>query len=144
MSENEADDHPPEGYELAPRRGPFTTHNGPLYLKQDGDTLLQGIRLRERHCNAVGIVHGGMLMTFVDGIMGVMCARHTQKLCVTVRMLSDFLSPAKTGEWLEGNAVITRVEDGFAFCEGFLFVGRREVMRASAVFKLTQRRRAGG
>lgn len=141
-SESEPDDHPPEGYALAPRRGPFTTHNGPLYLKQEGEQLIQGLRLRDRHCNAVGIVHGGMLMTFVDGIMGVTCATRTKTLCVTVRMISDFLSPAKAGEWLEGRAEITKIEDGFVFCEGILTVGHRDVLKASAVFKLTRRQRS--
>ncbi len=134
----EPDDQPPEGYVLAARRGPFTTYNGPLYIKEDGESWLQGIRLRERHCNGAGIVHGGMLMTFIDGVLGVMCFRHTQTLCVTVRMLSDFLSPARAGEWLEGRGVVTKVEDGFAFCEGTLYVGHRDVLKASGVFKLMQ------
>ena len=143
MADQLPDDHPPEGYVLAARRGPFTTHNGPLYLREEEGSFVQGIRLRDRHCNGAAIVHGGMLLTFVDGVMGVMAFRETGTLCVTIRMVSDFLSPARAGEWLDGRGVVTRVEDGFAFCEGMLYVGHRDVLKASGVFKLMHRKRDG-
>lgn len=70
----EADSAPPEGFTPARQRGPFTTHNGPLYAFDDGAIWKRGFRVLPRHCNAFGLVHGGWLMAFADGLLAEACS----------------------------------------------------------------------
>ena len=50
----------------------FESLVGPLYQRQDApaNIAIWGFRAERRHCNPFGIVHGGMLTTFADTMMG--------------------------------------------------------------------------
>ena len=133
-------DNPPEGFVRSSERGPFSSHNGPFYHKVAEDKFWHGVRLRERHCNGHGIIHGGFYMTFADGLMGAAVWRATGIGGVTVRMTSDFLGMAKPGDWLEGEAIVTRAAKTVAFAEAKVYVGSRSVLTASGVFKLLPKR----
>jgi len=135
---------PPAGFQQSTTRGPYTTHNGPFFHKTSESDFWHGVRLQKRHCNSQGIVHGGMLMAFADGVLGTAVFRETQTVALTMRMTSDFLSSARMGEWLEGTAWVTRATRSVVFCEGHLYVGSRSVFRASGVFKLMTRHKPKG
>ena len=57
------------------------------------------------------------------------------KFWVTVRLLTDFLSGAKLGEWVEGSGELIAVEDDFYTVQGRVWVGDRTILTGSAVFK---------
>lgn len=63
------DPTPPPGFELQSGRGAFTAHNGPYYHRRAGDGLEQAFYALDRHCNGLGIIHGGMLTAFLDGLL---------------------------------------------------------------------------
>ncbi len=133
------DDRPPEGF--APSsRGPFTTHNGPFYQKVLPGALLHGFRARQRHCNGAGIVHGGLLMAFADGLLAAAIWRETRARMVTMRMTSDFLAMARPGEWVEGAGVVDHADADVAYASGHIYVGERSVLRVHGIFKLMNRR----
>ena len=130
---------PPKGFKRSTTRGPYTSHNGPFFHKTNDTGFWHGVRVQKRHCNSKGITHGGMLMSFADGLLGTAVYRETQTVALTVRMNADFLSSARPGEWLEGTARVTKATKSVAFCEAELFVGGRSVMKATGVFKLMTR-----
>ncbi len=134
------EDNPPEGFVLSERRGPFTTHNGPFYHKLDGETFVQGFRARERHCNGLGIVHGGLLMSFADSLLAAAIWRGTGQRLVTIRMTSDFLNMAKPGEWVEGISHLRHADGTIAQASARIYVSSRTVLTASGIFKLMGRR----
>jgi len=53
--------------------GPFAEVLGPLYIREDGAGF--AFRATGLHCNARGVVHGGMLMTFADQTLGLTVQR---------------------------------------------------------------------
>lgn len=126
----------PEGFKLSTSRGPFTTHNGPYFHKVTEAGFAHGFRAVERHCNSHGIVHGGMLMAFGDGVLATAVYRECQRRAVTIRMTSDFVHMVRTGEWVEGTAWVTRAARSVCFVEGEVKTGKQVVLRASGVFKL--------
>lgn len=128
--------NPPEGFELSSSRGPFTTHNGPYFYKMVDGQICQGFRAQERHCNSLGIVHGGMLMAFGDGLLASAVWIESRRRSVTVRMTSDFTHMVRKGEWVEGKAWVTRAARSVAFAETEIYTGDQLVLRASGVFKL--------
>lgn len=138
MSAEEAEAAPPPGFTPAVNRGPFTRHNGPLFAFDDGETWKRGFRVLPRHCNSFGLVHGGWLMAFADGLLAEACFRASGTPILTIRMTSDFLNRARTGEWLEGTARTTRVTRSMAFAESEIRSGSKLIFSATGVFKLME------
>lgn len=122
-------------------RGPFTTHNGPFFhrIGDDGGFEHAFYALR-RHCNGMGIVHGGMLTTFLDGLLARAVVNAIESAAVTVHLSVDFLSMARAGDWVFGDARVTRRARDLVFVEGRVRVGEREVLRGSGMFKPVRRR----
>ena len=130
---------PPEGF-VSSSRGPFTTHNGPTFHRRTEDSHEHAFFVLPRHCNSVGIVHGGMLATFMDGVLAGGVARATGAVPITVHLSLDFLSMARAGEWVHGEAKVTRQTKDLVFVEGRIWSAGRDVMRGSAVFKPMKRK----
>ena len=130
---------PPEGFKPS-ARGPYTTHNGPFFHRSTPETLEHAFFVLKRHCNSLGIVHGGMLSTFMDGVLANAVGRETGTASVTVHLSLDFLSMARAGDWVFGDAVVTRQTKDLIFVEGRIRVGTRDVLRASGIFKPVHRR----
>lgn len=132
---------PPEGFVLTSGRGPFTTHNGPYFHRpSEGGTSEQAFFALSRHANGLGLVHGGMLTAFMDGLLAAAVYRATRKTSVTIHLSVDFLHMARVGEWVMGESKVTRATREVAFVEGRAYVGHHDVVRASGVFKLMHRR----
>ncbi len=130
---------PPEGFKPS-ARGPYTTHNGPFFHRATPETLEHAFFVLKRHCNSLGIVHGGMLSTFMDGVLANAVGRETGTASVTVHLSLDFLSMARAGDWVFGDAKVTRQTRDLVFVEGRIRVGTRDVMRANGIFKPVHRR----
>jgi len=88
----------------------------------------------------MGIVHGGMLTAFLDGLLANAVGRETRSMSVTVHLSVDFLSMARAGEWVIGESRVTRATAELAFAEGRVFVGEKDIARASGVFKLMHKK----
>lgn len=130
---------PPEGFKPS-ARGPYTTHNGPFFHRSTPEALEHAFFALKRHCNSLGIVHGGMLSTFMDGVLANAVGREAGTASVTVHLSLDFLSMARAGDWVFGDAVVTRQTKDLIFVEGRIRVGTRDVLRASGIFKPVHRR----
>lgn len=126
----------PDGFTLSVSRGPFTMHNGPYFHKVTEEGFAHGFRATRRHCNSHGIVHGGMLMAFGDGVLATAVHREAKRRAVTIRMTSDFVHMVRVGQWVEGTAWVTRAARSVCFVEGEIKTENQVVLRASGVFKL--------
>jgi uncharacterized protein (TIGR00369 family) len=128
---------PPEGYVPAEGRGGFSTLNGPYFLRPgDGPLAEQAFYALARHANGIGLVHGGMLSAFMDGVLAGAVWRGTRQRAVTIHLSIDFLHMARVGEWVMGEGRMTRATKDVAFAEGRAYVGGHDVVRCSGVFKL--------
>jgi len=131
---------PPDGYVPSEGRGGFSTLNGPYFHRpSDGPLAEQAFYAQKRHANGLGLVHGGMLSAFMDGVLAGAVWRGTGKTGVTIHLSIDFLHMARVGEWVMGEARMTRATKDVAFAEGRAYVGRRDLVRASGIFKLMSR-----
>ena len=140
MAETEFAPEPPEGF-TASARGPYTTHNGPFFHRTAEDGSFEhAFHALKRHCNGMGIVHGGMLTTFLDGVLARAVWNATGGASVTVHLSVDFLSMARAGDWVFGTGHVTRKARDLVFVEGRVHTAHREVLRGSGVFKPVRRR----
>ena len=137
MDDASGDPAPPEGFVLSQGRGSFSNHNGPCYHRADGTQAFFALK---RHCNGVGLIHGGMLSAFLDGVLAGAAARGSGATPITVHLSIDFLDMGRAGEWVLGEASLTRKTTDMAFVEGRAHVHGRALARATGVFKLMRRR----
>lgn len=144
MNAHTADDEnippPPEGFVLSSGRGAFTSHNGPYFHRRVETGAEQAFFALKRHCNGVGLIHGGMLSAFLDGLLAGAAARNTGAVPITMNLSVDYLDMGRAGEWVLGEAHVTRATRDIAFVEGRAHVGGRDLARAHGVFKLMKRR----
>ena len=131
--------NPPEGYAPIVSNSNFAWENGPLFEKRTEDGWFRGFRVAERHINAGGMCHGGMLMTFADILLATAVMDITNPPFVTVRLTTDFMGPAQLGDWVEGSALAHSAGDGLFSVAGSIRVGDKLVADASALFKAFQR-----
>ena len=131
---------PPEGFVRSDGRGPFTTHNGPYFHKPaPGEFTEQAFYALKRHANGLGLVHGGMLSAFMDGLLAGAVYRATRATGMTIHLSIDFLHMARVGEWVMGEARVTRATKDVVFVEGRAHSRGHDVVRASGLFKLMHR-----
>ena len=130
---------PPEGF-VPSARGPYTTHNGPMFhrIRADGG-FDHAFYVLPRHCNAMGIVHGGMLATFLDGLLARAVYGAVEAQSVTLHLSMDFLSAARRGQWVFGEAEVTRSAKEITFAQARIHADGKDILRGSGVFK-----KAGG
>jgi acyl-coenzyme A thioesterase PaaI-like protein len=128
---------PPEGFVRSSGRGTFSNHNGPYFHNAAG---VQAFFSLKRHCNSVGIVHGGMLSAFLDGVLASAAGRGAGGVPITVHLSIDYLDMGRAGDWILGEASLTRATSDLAFVEGRAHNGARTLARATGVFKVMKRR----
>ena len=81
-----------------------------------------------------------MLSTFLDGLLAAAVAREAGATPITMHLSVDFLDMGRAGEWVMGQARVTRLARDIAFAEGSAHVDDRDLARATGVFKLMRRR----
>ncbi len=125
--------------------GRFAKAVGPLYV-HEGDPARFGFLAEPRHGNVRETVHGGMLMTLADQVLGltVMQTVGLETPVVTVSLHCDFVSSVKPGEWIEGEATVTRTTASLVFVRGSLSHDGRVVLSAAGVWKKLRRARPEG
>lgn len=137
-----ARDRPPEGYRIYWSSSPFSSQHGPYYQRFEGRRSYRGFRVRHNHCNSAGILHGGMLVSFIDALMGLAVWRHMRIMPLTMRLTTDFISIARPGDWVEGMAEVTDDQDGVVFVGGKVSCGARTVLTAHGLFAQMKRHRS--
>lgn len=122
----------PEGFAPHPvPDGGLSRLLGTLYSRRIGDSLRFGFACRESHTNAMNSIHGGLLMTFADQVLGltVQDALQTNRVA-TVSLNCDFVSGVRPGQWIEGEARIKRTTQSLVFVEGT--ITRRDIIVLTA------------
>ncbi len=128
----------PEGFEPLFRTSPFLDLLGPLYNKQTDKALVIGFFAAEKHCNARGKVHGGVLSSLADVALGysAMLSQDKPRPLVTANLSVDYAGAARLGDWIEIETDVQKVGRKMAFANGYFLVGSKRIARASAVFSV--------
>ena len=126
----------PPGYEPLFRSSPFTDLLGPIYSRKDAEGFTLGVRVAEKHCNARGLAHGGLLVTLADIALGYRMAFSQEPpiSLTTANLSADFSGAAKLGDWIEVAVDIQHVGSRVAFANAYLRAGGKRIARISGVF----------
>ncbi|MCU0969216.1 MAG: PaaI family thioesterase [Rubrivivax sp.] len=135
-----ASDAVPAGFAAVPMGGDFVAANGPLWLRHEGDLVRLGLRVERRHCNPMGVMHGGMIATFCDMLLPIVAHRRVhaiaERFLPTIGLQVDYLAPAPLGAWLEGEAEVLRVTTSMVFAQGLVRADGTPVARTSGTFRI--------
>lgn len=125
----------PDGYEICTMPdGEFGASHGQLYWHPSRKSF--AFRAENRHCNHNGSVHGGMLMTLTDQILGLTVVQALDgHPAATVSLNCDMIASAMPGDLIEGEAEITRITRSLVFVQGLLRCGDRRLLSASGLWK---------
>ena len=139
---------PPSGFEPIVSNSPFGWENGPLFERVpegggfENGGLERGFRVAEKHINAGGFCHGGMIMTFADIVLASAVMTVADPPFVTVRLTTDFIASAKLDDWVTGRGRVTGQRDGLVMLSGEILVEGTIIAGLSGAFKLLRARAA--
>lgn len=130
----------PPGYTPVAAGGGFIAVNGPLYGFHEGAVVKFGFRVEPRHCNPMGMCHGGMLASFCDMLLPLSVhlksAEVGQRFLPTVSLQLDYMAPVPLGAWVEGECDVLTVTRAMVFAQGLVRADGQTAVRCSGVFKI--------
>jgi acyl-coenzyme A thioesterase 13 len=131
----------PAGFTPLFRSSPFLDLLGPIYNQRSDTGLVIGLRAEEKHCNARGVVHGGVLSSLADVALGYNCAfaQEPPTPIVTSSLTIDYAGTAKLGDWITIESDVQKVGKSLAFANCYFVVESVRIARASAVFSVITR-----
>jgi acyl-coenzyme A thioesterase 13 len=118
----------------------FNNYVGPFYRLPDvdgGAVRRFAFVVAEKHMNAGGTIHGGMLMSFVDMAMGQTARAETGATGgSTVSLNSDFVGPGRLHDVIEARVRVTRRARTMIFLSAELSAGDRLLLVATGLWKV--------
>ncbi|WNF47352.1 PaaI family thioesterase [Pseudomonas sp. SG20056] len=128
----------PAGFSPLFRSSPFLDLLGPIYNQRNATGLVIGLRAEEKHCNARGLVHGGVLSSLADVALGYNSAfaEEPPTPIVTTSLTIDYAGTAKLGDWITIESDVQKVGKSLAFANCYVVVESVRIARASAVFSV--------
>ena len=126
----------PAGFEPIIRTSPYIELLGPIYNRRGDDGLVLGVFAAEKHCNARGLVHGGVFSSLADVALGYNAALLGEEPVplVTASLTLDYAGTARKGDWIEVVSDVQKRGSRLAFANCYFYVAERRIVRASGVF----------
>lgn len=127
---------PLAGFSPHERSSPYLDLIGPLLSRRTDAGIEFALAIDERHVNARGSAHGGVLSALADVAMGYATAfsQDPPVPLITAGLTLSFTGAVKTGETVVARVEVERVGRRMAFASCHLTSGDRPVLHASAVF----------
>jgi uncharacterized protein (TIGR00369 family) len=130
----------PEGFRSRSFGDGFIGVNGPLYVRRTDSAFQLGFRVERRHCNMMGICHGGMMATFCDMLLPlaahVLAPEVGRRFLPTINLQIDYLAASPLGAWVQGEAELLRATRSLVFMQGLVQADGVSVARVSGIFKI--------
>jgi acyl-coenzyme A thioesterase PaaI-like protein len=127
-----------QNWTLDPMDG-FLHHVGGLWVRQTTGQDEFGFWAQDIHANRNGVVHGGMLMTFIDRAFGqVARLRAGAPRGSTVNLSVNFTAPMQLGQFASLTPKVTHVTARTAFMEGTVFCDGAVIASAQGVWRLAR------
>ncbi|WP_245524073.1 PaaI family thioesterase [Methylobacterium nonmethylotrophicum] len=122
----------------------FLTLVGPVLLREEGEAVSFAFRAEPKHANLIGVVQGGMMMTFADRALGFCAMRAAGGAnCVTVQFEMQFVAAGRIGETITMTPEVVQRTNSLVFLRGDARSGGRIVATSTGVWKILRRRPDG-
>jgi len=129
-----------DGFQPMALRDPFEAFLGPFYTEtaeNDGLERREAFRVDDRHVDAHGNLHPGMLMTFADAIVGGTAWHATgRRPCVTLSLQTRHTGTAKAGDLVTATTRLTHKTRAIVFCGADFFVDGTLICQVTSLWKV--------
>ncbi len=117
--------------------GPMPGGLGAAWSKRVDGIWRYGFLTREDHINPAGAIHGGILMTFADHVLGLYVWAAADKAPnVTIQLNTHFLGAVSPGDFLELRGEVTRATGSMVFVRGLVRVGEKDVLAVDGIWRV--------
>jgi len=111
---------------------PITTWLDGTLIKASAGSITAEFTVREDQCNHAQVMHGGIITTILDEIMGMtLITVEIEHLFVTINLHVDFLFGAKAGEKVTAVSEVYRVGKKIANVEAKLYNAEGKLLAKS-------------
>jgi uncharacterized protein (TIGR00369 family) len=111
---------------------PITTWLDGTLIKASAGSITAEFTVREDQCNHAQVMHGGIITTILDEIMGMtLITVAIEHLYVTINLHVDFLFGAKAGEKVTAISEVYRVGKKIANVEAKLYNAEGKLLAKS-------------
>ena len=118
----------------------FICHVGGLWIRQKEGQCEFGFLAKQIHANRNGVVHGGMIMTFIDRAFGKVARESSGALRgATINLSVNFTNPVQLGKFVTLVPKITHVTSRTAFLEGTALCNDQVVAAAQGVWRVVHK-----
>jgi len=127
----------PSDFHPHSRKSPVTDPWEPLYSRRRADGVDLLFEVRDGHCNSRGFLHGGVLASLCDNVMGLSLGRvlnNPNASIVTITLTLDYLSSAKIGDTIVIEPRVIRAGGSIGVCDALAKSGDKIIVRANATF----------
>ena len=123
---NPADFNVPNDYTTARHADDTEDRIGPFFRSVSANSVVTAFRATAAHCNAMSVLHGGVLMTFADYTLSEVALHGGEQgeHCLTISFDAQFIAGGKDGELLHGEAEVTRRTRSLTFVRGLIYTQR--------------------
>ncbi|MCB1379398.1 MAG: PaaI family thioesterase [Alphaproteobacteria bacterium] len=113
---------------------------GPFWVRGEAGARRYGFAAEPRHANLLGVVQGGMLMTFADRAMGLEAwAAAGGRPCTTVQFATNFIAGAQIGSFITIAPRVARATRSLIFMDGALMADGVELATVQGLWKVVWR-----
>ncbi|MGG5809476.1 PaaI family thioesterase [Falsiroseomonas sp. CW058] len=110
------------------------------WIREEGEGFAFGFETGSAQENGRGVIHGGILATYIDHTIGRTAYRAAKAAAVaTIQLDLHYLAAVRAGDFVEARAEVTRLTRAVIFLRGTLAVGDRAVLAASGIWKILGR-----
>lgn len=110
---------------------------GPVWKKMEGDQLLVGYHVTEKHLNRNRVAHGGLVMTVLDHAMAMASwVKIGYRKQATIQFDVQLVSRSEVGDFVIIRPEVVRSARNLIFLRAQGFVGDRLIVSASGVWTL--------
>lgn len=125
-----------QGWTHHPAEG-LIAHLGGIWVRESVEGREFGLLTQPIHANRNGMVHGGMLMTFVDRAFGMTARLESgAPRGATVSLSHQFVSPLTIGSFATVAPKLIRQTRRTAFIEGTVLSEGEPIVQAQGVWRL--------
>jgi len=121
------------------RKSPVTDPWEPLYSRRRTDGVDLLFEVRDSHCNSRGFLHGGVLGSLCDNVMGLSLGgvlNNANANIVTITLALDYLGSAKIGDIILIEPRVIRAGASIGVCDALAKSGDKTIVRANATFSV--------
>lgn len=131
------------GWESADEDG-FIGLVGPFWWRTENGIRRFAFVAEPRHANLVGVVQGGMLMTFADRGLGTIVLDAIGRHAVTTSFETQFVGAGRIGSLIELEGELVHKTNSMVFMRGLIRSGRRVLASCQGSWKILSERRGSG